>query len=234
MRPIALSSIRDHIEAACDFDTLAGQAGVPAPRLDARSSFADLLEWLAGTAGAEHENFDQRCCLVSPLSEYGLEQLVYRPGDAVSRVAGGVAMLASLYLRFGHPAQRLDPAWTTVSRKGSDGRLSVDQFMRSLRVRLAGGARTINEIARWLTDDYVILQHQLVATGKLPDNTFRFERESNRLRFHRHHNPLGFSDSRYEALATTIHELGFCSSLASNDHRLSADGRRLLEHPDAR
>ena len=98
--------------------------------------------------------------------------------------------------------------------------------MRSLRARLAGGSRPIGEIARWLLDDYVILQHQLVATGKLPDNTFRFEREGNRLRFHRHHNPLGFSDSRFEALSTTIHELGFCTSLTSTDHRLSADGRQ--------
>lgn len=76
--------------------------------------------------------------------------------------------------------------------------------------------------------DYVVLQHQVVATSKLPDNTFRFEREGNRLRFHRHYNPLGFSDSRFDALSTTAHELGFCGAFGAAEHGLSQAGHDLL------
>ncbi len=232
MRPIELAAVADHVAAACDFDALAAHAGIAAPGIGAESPFADLLEWLVLAAGAEPRTFDLQCGLDSPLSEHRLKHLIYHPGDAVARMAGGIATLGSLFLRFGHSEQRLDAAWTAVSLKGADGRLSVDRFMRSLRTRLAGASPTVGEIARWLVDDYVILQHQLVATGKLPDNTFRFEREGNRLRFHAHNNPVGFSDSRYEALSTTIHELGFCSALTSPDHQLSAAGLHLLEHFD--
>ena len=59
MHPISLSSITDHVEAACDFGALAAHAGIPAPGLDARSPFEDLLDWLAVTAGANRENFDR-------------------------------------------------------------------------------------------------------------------------------------------------------------------------------
>ena len=57
-----------------------------------------------------------------------------------------------------------------------------------------GGAVTVRTLeqgkvnaANIFSTSPAILQHQLVATGKLPDNTFRFEREGNHLRFHRRH-----------------------------------------------
>jgi hypothetical protein len=40
------------------------------------------------------------------------------------------------------------------------------------------------------------------------------------------------SNSRFQALATAIHELGFVESLYTADHTLSPDGRRLLEAGD--
>jgi hypothetical protein len=100
--------------------------------------------------------------------------------------------------------------------------------MHALRHRLRRGSPTIFEIANWLMNDYVVLQHQLVATSKLPDNTFRFEREGNRLRFHRHYNPMRFSDSRFDALSTTAHDLGFCGAFGDTDHGLTQAGRDLL------
>ena len=115
---------------------------------------------------------------------------------------------------------------------GADGRLSVDGFVRSLRRRVRSGHVTIGDIARWLFADYIILQHQLVATSKLPDNTFRFRREADRLRFYNLHNSLRFMNSRFEAISTTLHELGLCGDFGRADHSLTSDGQMLLEHGD--
>ena len=40
------------------------------------------------------------------------------------------------------------------------------------------------------------------------------------------------SNSRFQALATTIYELGFVGSLFAKNHTLSPEGRRLLDDGD--
>jgi len=146
-------------------------------------------------------------------------------------VAGMLTMLALTYLRFGHPERWGEADWD-ISRMGADGRLSVDGFVRTLQRKLRSGPVTIGETVRWLLEDYVILQHQLVATGKLPENTFRFQREGQRLHFYALENSLSFMNSRFDALSTTLHELGLCGDLRQVDHSLTADGQQLLEEGD--
>jgi hypothetical protein len=104
----------------------------------------------------------------------------------------------------------------------------MDGFLRQARRRLQSGPITLAELAKWLLNDYVILQHQLVATTKLPENTYRFQREGDRLRFYNLENPLTSTDSRFDALSTTIHELGFCGDLREANHGLTQHGKRLL------
>ncbi|MBN1878123.1 MAG: hypothetical protein JXA33_28130, partial [Anaerolineae bacterium] len=98
--------------------------------------------------------------------------------------------------------------------------------------RLQNTPLTLGECARWLYADYVILQHRLVATGKLPDNTLRFQREGNRLRFFALQNSLGFMDSRFRALSTTVYELGLCGDFRQPAHPLTPTGQRLLAEGD--
>ena len=100
------------------------------------------------------------------------------------------------------------------------------------RRRLDSGDVSIGEIARWLCTDYVILQHQLIATSKLPDNTFRFRREGDRLRFYSLRNALGLNDSRFYAITTSLHELGLCGDFGLPDHPLTPDGQRVLIEGD--
>jgi hypothetical protein len=142
-----------------------------------------------------------------------------------------ITLLALIYLRFGHREVWQDPEWE-ISTMGADGRLSVHEFIQSLRHRLRSGPVTIGEIARWLYQDYIILQHRLMATSKLPDNTFRFQQEGNRLRFYNLNNSLEFMDSRFDALSTMVHELGLCGDLRRPEHPLTNDGRRLLHEGD--
>jgi hypothetical protein len=145
-----------------------------------------------------------------------------------------VTMLGLLYLRFGLPDRWRQPEWT-VACMGQDGRLSFAEFVRSLHQRLEpSNSVTIHDVIRWMYADSIILQHQLVASSKLPDNTFRFQREGNRLRFYRFENPLEFMDSRFFALSTTIHELGLCADFAHPTHPLTPDGMKLLTEGDLR
>ena len=76
------------------------------------------------------------------------------------------------------------------------------------------------------------MQHQLIASSKFPDNTFGFRREGNRLRFFSLSNSLTFNDSRFDALSTTVHELGLCGDSRQPDHGLTHDGYKLVTKGD--
>lgn len=233
VRPIHLNALHAYLEQALDFAALAARLNVPAPALNVASGFRALLDWLQQVAGVSPtDDFDAACTLATPLHEHRLYCLAeqYRSAPDVM-VAGMLTMLALTYLRFGKPERWVEADWD-ISCMGADGRLSVDGFVRTLHRRLRSGPVTIGEIARWLLEDYVILQHQLVATGKLPENTFRFQREGQRLHFYPLDNSLGFMNSRFDALSTTLHELGLCGDLRQADHPLRPDGRRLLEEGD--
>ncbi|HOG47761.1 MAG TPA: hypothetical protein PLB78_14110, partial [Anaerolineae bacterium] len=112
------------------------------------------------------------------------------------------------------------------------GRLSIHQFLSNLKRRLERNPPTIYEVAHDLYADYVILQHQLIASGKLPENTFRFRREGDRIRFYSLQNSLAFAASRFDALSTTVYELGLCGDMRLPVHSLTNDGQRLLDEGD--
>jgi hypothetical protein len=232
IRPIPLSRFWQHLEAALDFERLAMRMGVPGPDLRANSSFRGLLTWLQGLVNASASPFDLACRLDAPIHEHRLYKLALEDRAAPEvMVAGMITILALIFLRFGRKELWLRLEWA-VSRMGADGRLSVDGFVLAMHRRLRSGDITIEEIARWLYANYEILQHQLIATSKLPDNTFRFRREGNQLRFYNLPNSLGFMNSRFEALSTTLHELGLCGDIRQPDHPLTFDGQQLLIEGD--
>ncbi len=200
------------------FAELATRLSLPHSGLKATSDLQGLLDWLVSLVGGDEATFDDACRLGSPLHEHRLYELALSERYAPDvMIAGMITTLALIYLRFGHPSLWLKPEWE-VSHMGYDGRLSLDGFVRTLRERLQSGLVTVGEFTRWIYNDYIILQHQLVATGKLPDNTFRFERDGDRLRFYVLDNALTFMDSRFDALSTTVHELGFCGGFAEAEH----------------
>jgi hypothetical protein len=232
IRPVPLSHFWKHLEAALDFDGLAMRLKVPPPNLCAETGFQSLLEWLKELSDAGRAPLDAAWALDVPLHEHRLYQLTDNNRSVAKvMVAGMLAMLALIVLRFDDPNLWRRQDWE-ISRMGADGRLSVDNFVRTMHRRLQGGHIAIGEIARWLYTDYIILQHQLVATSKLPDNTFRFRREGDRLRFYNLWNSLTFMNSRFEALSQTVLELGLCGNLYHPDHPLTPDGESLLAEGD--
>jgi hypothetical protein len=228
IRPLPLEALWQHLEEALDFSRLAGRLGLQNPSLSAASGFGQLRTWLESLAGAEGAAFDAACSLDRPLHEHKLYRLVEQHrGARDTMVAGMITMLALIDLRFDRPELWQQPEWE-LARMGQNGRLPLDGFVRSLRRRLESPA-TIFEVARWLYSDYIIQQHIAVATGKLPDSTFRFQRQGDRLQFYQLDNSLRFMDSRYDALSTIVNELGLCGNLSRPSHALTADGQRLLE-----
>lgn len=232
VRPIPLTHFWIQLETALDFDSLAAWLNLPGPGMGADSGFRHLLDWLQGLVGADLTTFDAACTLDAPVQEHRLYRLAMAHSTAPEvMVAGMVILLALTFLRFDQPDLWLQPEWA-VSRMGANGRLSVDGFVKTVHRRLRSGWVTIREITRWLYADYIILQHQLIATSKLPDNTFRFQREGDRLRFYNLPNSLTFMNSRFDALSTTLHELGLCGDFRQPLHPLTTDGQRLLAEGD--
>jgi hypothetical protein len=227
LRPIPVETLLDHLDEALDFDALAEQLGLSNTGIFWSSTFQVLLDWLLTINEADATRFDDSCSLESPLNEHRLYELAYRrTSDATRHLTGMLAMLALIYLRFGLQHRWPREEWT-INRMGFEGHLSLDGFLVGLERRLKDNA-TVSQIMRWLYSEYVVLQHQMVASGKLPDNTFRFQREGDRLRFYRQWNALGFMDSRFDALSTTVYELGLCGDLRYPKHALTDDGKHLL------
>jgi hypothetical protein len=232
IRPLALAQFWAHVDDALDFNRLASLLKLKKPNLKASSGFQQLLEWVKQVIGRPGTSFETACTLTTAVNENLLTDLAREDSsDPVTMVAGMLTMLALIFLRYGDPATWVMPVWN-ISQMGADGRLSLQGFLSQVGFRLKSGPVTIREVVQWLFRDYVILQHQLVATGKLPENTFRFEREGDRLRFYNLPNFLTFNDSRFDAISTTVFELGLCGDLTSTDHGLTRDGQRLLVEGD--
>ena len=233
LRPIPINTFWQHLDTLLSFDAVAEAASIATPELGPQSSLNRYLAWLRATVGASADDFDARCTLEPPICEHILYRLADDGAakDARLFVPAMLGILMLIYLRFGQPTTWLTPEWA-IARMGADGRLSLDGFVRTLHRKLEQQALTLADFARWIYDEYIILQHLLVATSKLPENTFRFQREGNRLRFVQLYNSLTFNDSRFDALSTTLHELGLCGDFLAESHPLTADGERLLREGD--
>jgi hypothetical protein len=114
--------------------------------------------------------------------------------------------------------------WFPVVEGGRE-RLGMQRFLAQLRDRVDAGA-SVGEVTGWLTMEYVVSQHERVATAKLATtgDTFRFRREASRLRFFEKDAIVGMNDSRFNALSTFLFELGWSGYLYEPDHGLSEEG----------
>ncbi|MBT4459841.1 MAG: hypothetical protein HOC56_16380 [Anaerolineae bacterium] len=224
---ISLDEFWQHLDKNLDFTAFAQHLGVDAPDLNVHSGARDLLAWVS-TVGIAGTNDLEKGYQKNSLNEHSLYELI---GN--QKVWQGVELTAMFTLlllvaeRFNDPGIRLRPEWE-ISKMGANGRLSVDRFLRELYGSIEGGA-TIGEIIKWIYRTYIITQHQIVSSSKLPDNTFRFRLDGKQLRFYNLPNPLSFMNSRFDAISTTIYELGLCGDLKTREHALSTSGKKLLE-----
>lgn len=143
-----------------------------------------------------------------------------------------IAMLLLLRERFGLPARSVDFAKEqSLVAEGGSLRIGMARFMHLLNQRMLANPSLL-ELSQWLIEDFVIVQHERVATAKLPDDTYRIRRVGESLRFFAQDVPAVFNDSRFNALSTTVHELGWVSSLREPKRRLTSPGKALLADGD--
>lgn len=231
-QPLHINEFWNHLEKALDFRSLAKWFELPPCRLGPNSSFSDLLTWLSETVKAKPGKFDEMCKISSPINEHNLfVEAMEKSSPPFVMTAGLLTMLGLIVLRFRDAPLQRSPVWE-IARMGAEIRLSMDSFIRNLDRFMKVSHPTIVEVMRWIYENNVILQHELVATSKLPENTFRFQRDGDYLQFFNLSNSLGFMNSRYDAISTTIYELGLCGDLHEPKHVLTQDGRTLLQTGD--
>ena len=231
--PVPMAEVRASLDDI-DFASFASSIGVglPGAGLSAGSSYNELLEWVM-SAGAVSGELDDRWDLSAELTE---DAIVKCFGDGTSLTEAGADRLAAALTLVTFVAARLWKAelaliasddWFPVVAGGRE-RLGIQLFLSQLRDRANDGA-TVRDVTEWLTCDYVIAQHERVATAKLSTtgDTFRFRREAGRLRFFSKGALVEMNDSRFNALATFLFELGWCGYLYEADHDLSEEGEEM-------
>ena len=121
-----------------------------------------------------------------------------------------LVLLFSLQARVPRPGEiPADSGWYQVATEGGNNQPGLASFAAQLRQHL-DGEPTVSDTLGWLTRRFILVAHERIATGKLPDFTFRFRIEEGRLRFFtRPGVDFGLADSRHSALVTLARDLGF-------------------------
>lgn len=206
--------------------------GLALPTVDAATRASVLLDGLLGKLDASPDA-DSVWPRRTGLDEHALYSACreYDQDDGRTLVAL-LAMVLLLRERFGLPSRAMEYAKEQVLiSEGGSLRIGMTRFMHQLNQRMLRDP-TIGELTRWLIEDFVIVQHERVATAKLPDDTYRVRRIGGAVRFFAQESPAVFNDSRFRALSTTVHELGWVSTFNEPDRQLTESGQRLLVDGD--
>lgn len=236
--PLPTAELRASLDDI-DFASFASSLGVglPGGGLSADSSYSELLEWVMSVGRVSGE-LDDRWDLSAELTEDAivecLKSRISLTESGPDRLAADLTLLSLVAARLWRTELALAAPddWFPV-RAGGHERLGMQNFLNQLRDRVHDGA-TVRDVAEWLTLDYVVSQHERVATAKLSatGDTFRFRREAGRLRFFSKVAEVRRNDSRFDALATFLFELGWSGYLEEADHTLSEEGEELRRAGD--
>ncbi|WP_229402929.1 hypothetical protein [Micromonospora okii] len=168
------------------------------------------------------------------LDEHTLYAWCANDEDDAGTLLAMLAILLLVHRRLCTPGRQADLGDdAALLAEGGGQRIGMTRFYELLHRRLTAN-QTIAELLQWIIIDFVIVQHERVATAKLPHSgdTFRFRRVGDALRFFPADAPTAFNDSRFGALSTIAHELGLVSSLAWERRELTASGLALLADGD--
>lgn len=192
------------------------------------SSTVDAVASWAGMQAAAGGDLDAPWSRAGPFDEHELYLWGRQDGTEAETVPGMMLMLLLGFVRVGSPGVAASyPEDFPMLGWGGAGRLAMPRFLEVLR-RDVLARRPWRHTARWVYEGYLINQHQRVAVGKLPDDTYRFRREGDRLWFTPHDNVAVMPNSRFAALTGAMHELGLAGQLTAPQHPLSPAGQQLL------
>ncbi len=215
------------LDGALDVGPVGRDFGAGDPGITSSAPLAELARWVA-EAASTGAGVDEIWPQNGPLTEDRLSAWRADPADDPGLAAAMIVLLFLIRERVGRPGQQLQLGEDVdILAAGGAERLAMSRFFDRARRAIMAGA-TVGEFARSLVLDFVIRQHERVAMSKLPDDTFRFRRDGDRLRFSTLRAVTGFNDSRFTAVSTIVAELGLSGALQAADHALSPAGTRLL------
>lgn len=225
---INISEFWDHITNDFKAEKFTELLKIATHEISIDSKYYDLLDWLKQKIDLKN-NFDGKFLINSEINEYKLYRLAVANRNSLEvMVFDMLVMLSIIFLRFKELDQELKEEWY-ISKMGGTDRLSLDYFINSLKVKLKNEDVTIMEILKWLFSEFIIKQHIKIASNKLPENTFRFIKEGDKLIFFNIQNSsTRFNTARFEAISTTLFDLGLCNNFNSGNHNLTDEGLKIL------
>ncbi|GAA4243240.1 hypothetical protein [Dactylosporangium darangshiense] len=228
---VPLNDVWALVTDALDTNEFAAQLGLSDPGINAATPAQEFGQWLADHVDVA-PGVDEVWPRHDSLDEHALYDWCRNTVDDGEALVAMLAVLLLLYRRVGTPGRIADlQRDSDLLSEGDARRIGMARFFALLHKQLLAG-QTLAAVARWILSDFVITQHERVASAKLPDDTFRFRRVGDRLRFFNQETPVGFNDSRFVALRTAAHELNLVTSLAQPERKLTAAGKKLLERGD--
>ena len=224
---VALDRLWKRIDEALDgqeFSTERNLGGAAVTGATLASSFAELLAMDVGIEAGVDSEWPRH----ATLDEHALYEWCNNTTDDGETLVAMLAIVLLIYRRLGTPMRVADLlSDQQFLAEGGSLRVGMARFFAQLGRKLMTGD-SVSDLARWIISDFVIVQHERVATAKLPDDTFRVRRVGGHLKFFMQDAPAVFNDSRFNALSTTAHELGLVSTLRLPHRDLTQAGERLL------
>ncbi|MGV8911220.1 MAG: hypothetical protein ACOH14_01270 [Rhodoglobus sp.] len=228
---IPLDRLWERIDEALDgqeFSTDRNLGGAAVNGATRASSFADLLAMEVGAEAGVNSWWPRH----ETLDEHSLFERCNNTTDDGETLVAILAIVLLVYRRLGTPTRVADLLTDQqFLAEGGSVRVGMAKFFAQLGRKLTTGI-SVSDLAQWLISDFVIVQHERVATAKLPDDTFRVRRVGDHLRFFMQEAPADFNNSRFNALSTTAHELGLVSTLRQPHRSLTKTGEQLLRVGD--
>ena len=224
--PVAMSELRQEV------DRLALQS-IPGVTTKASQPIGRLVEECRDLASVS-DSLDGRWELWTGLTEDHLFAML-RSGtlDRAEELAALAAMYVMCLSRLTRPELPVEVGmedWRPVLEGGST-RLGMQFALEQLR-RDTQASKSVADVVWRVLNDHVIAQHERVALAKLPDDTFRFRRDTGRLRFFELSAEFQRNDSRFNSLATVCAELGWSGFLSDDGHALTSEGESIRQHGD--
>ncbi len=232
MMVLPLTKIWELVDDALDNHDFAKQRRMGNVRVRSTTPAIRFAELLASRVDLE-PGVDDVWPPHQTLDELALFQWCSNDTDDAETLVAMLALVLLIHRRIGTLGRIQDLGEDAhLLAEGRGLRIGMLRFFEQLTKRLMTKA-TLSDLARWLIHDFVIVQHERVATAKLPDDTFRLRRVGDSVQFFPHQEAGAvLNNSRYGALSTTAHELGLVSSLRDPQRRLTVAGRRLLRKGD--
>jgi hypothetical protein len=222
--PIPMMRVGDFASSAV-FSSITGVNTAP------DSAIVDFIDQVR-SAGQMTDSLDGKWPLDATLTEDGLlRSLIDGEMDTRERLAVlftlYVLCLARLWPQGMSSSVPLSD-WEPVLEGGSV-RVGLDMALRQLRHDCDSGSTIGQSLLRVLTN-HVIIQHERVSINKLPEDTFRFRQELDRLRFFPQTPAYSRNDPRFTALSTVCAELNWSGFFADPKHGLSPEGQTIRKH----